>query len=105
MMIKSRNINQAAFFTSLGGKLVHMENQYPQTTFFVEIKGWMKLYEKLGIVNYRKYCRARVKLKIASKQHSGLPEHFTGKSEGFSFADIAMVKPQHQAALKQTLKL
>jgi hypothetical protein len=36
MIVKSRNINQIAYLTALGAKLIDVEGTYPNNTFVVE---------------------------------------------------------------------
>jgi hypothetical protein len=93
-LVKTRNINQAAFLTALGAKLVEVGDIYPNNTFVMETHPFVLWYEKhVGFVPYKKYCNQRIRLKQRGRKLANLPENFTGKSEGFNFAEIAMVKP------------
>lgn len=92
--IKTRNINQAALLTTLGGELLDVQDKYPNNLFTVSANKLLLWYEKnIGLVPYRRYCNQRIRLKERGRTQAGLPKHFTGKKEGFEFQDIAMVKP------------
>lgn len=69
-----------------------MEDGYPNVDFFLCVKQWMFLYEKAGIINYRKFCNARIRLKIAARKHSKRPEEFRGREDGFRFDEVARVR-------------
>lgn len=93
-VVKTRNINQAAFLTALGGTLIDVQDNYPTNTFVVEAHPLMLWYERhIGLVPYRKYCNQRIRLKERGRRLANLPANFTGKHEGFNFAEIAIVKP------------
>ena len=89
---KTKNLNQAAFLTALGGELLEIQDDYPNNNFVVKSNPFVLWWEKhFGWIPYRKYCNQRIRLKERARKQSGLPAHFTGKSEGFQFQDIATV--------------
>lgn len=91
-LTKTKNLNQASFLTALGGELLDIEDTYPNNYFVVRSSPFILWWEKhIGLVPYRKYCNQRTRLKERARKQSGLPAHFTGRSEGFNFADIAIV--------------
>jgi hypothetical protein len=88
----TKNLNQAAYLTALGGELVEIQDEYPNNTFVVRTNRLVAWWEKhVGLIPYRKYCNQRIRLKERARKQAGLPAHFTGKSEGFQFQDIATV--------------
>lgn len=91
--IITRNINQAAFLTALGGSLLEIRDAYPNNAFVVEATPLLLWWEKhFGFVPYRKYCNQRIRLKERGRTMAGLPKHFMGKVEGNKFGDIARVR-------------
>jgi hypothetical protein len=94
IIVNTRNINQAAFLTTIGGKLLEIRDSYPNNIFVVEAHPLSLWWEKhFGLIPYRKYCNQRIRLKERGRRMAKLPEHFVGKDEGFNFADIARVRP------------
>lgn len=93
MIVKSRNINQIAYLTALGAKLIDVEGTYPNNTFVIEANRALLFLEKhIGLIPYRKYCNQRIRLKERGRKLAHLPAKFTGREEGFKFGDIARVK-------------
>ena len=78
MKIYTQDLYKGAFYKSWGCELVEATGQYPQTTFLFEVSLWLRLLEKLGWVNYRKFKNSRVSLKKKSLNRSG-----------FTFAELA----------------
>jgi hypothetical protein len=95
MIIKTRNIDRAAFFTTFGAEVEKIEGKYPDCMFFVRAKKWLFVYEALGgWLPYNRFCNERRKWKRETRRLSGLPEYFTGgKDTGFKLGDIAHVRP------------
>jgi hypothetical protein len=92
MLVKSRNINQIAYLTALGAKLIDVEGAYPNNTFVVDSNRFLLFLEKhVGLIPYRKYCNQRIRLKERGRKLAKLPKKFVGKEEGFKFGDIARV--------------
>ena len=85
-----RNINKAAFYTLLGGKVIKIEGKNPDNTFILDVSEWVLQYEKyIGLVRYRKYVAERMKLKEMCRRRQGLPAHYTTrKGPKFRFQDI-----------------
>lgn len=93
VIIRTDNINRAAFFTSFGAELVEMVGKYPTHIFVLKVPFWLGLYEKhVGLVDYKKYANQRIRLKRRGRRQSGLPESFTGSNKGFPMGDMAMVR-------------
>lgn len=92
MKIKTRNLNQVSYLTTLGATLLEIEDKYPNNTFSVEANRFQLFMERhIGLIPYRKYCNQRVRLKERARKASGLPARFTGRDEGFRFADVVRV--------------
>ena len=85
-----RNINKAAFYTLLGGKVIKIEGKNPDNTFILDVSEWVLQYEKyIGLVRYRKYVAERMKLKEMCRRRQGLPAHYTTRKKlKFKFKDI-----------------
>jgi hypothetical protein len=89
-IIRTRNINQAAFCTTFGANLLAVEGDYPNNTFVVSVSPFVLWYEKyFGWLPYRKYSNQRVRLKDRGRSQAGLPKRYCGRIEGFTFADLA----------------
>lgn len=93
-IVKTRNLNQASFLTAWGAELIEVTDRYPNNLFVISAHPLLLWYERhWGWIPYRKYCNQRVRLKERGRRLANLPKHFTGKSEGFNFLDVAHVKP------------
>lgn len=96
-LVKTRNLNQAAFLTALGGQLVEVADTYPNNLFLVYTHPIVLWWESHGgFVPYRKFCNQRIRLKERGRRLAHLPEKFTGKDEGFKFGNVAMVREFNQ---------
>jgi hypothetical protein len=99
MTVYTQNINQASFLTAFGCKLKEIKDKYPANTFVVEAPQWLLWYQKhIGWVSYRKFCNQRVRLKERGRTQAGLPKHFTGQAEGFTFKDLVKITPLRPAS-------
>lgn len=98
---KTGSIDRAAFFIAFGGKLVDIEDKYPDNKFVVNLPRWVLWYESIGgWVPYNHFCNLRRELKRKSRKRAGLPAHFTGnKPDSFKLGDIAMVRPWNKKEL------
>ena len=94
MLYKTEVYNRAAFFTTIGGKLIEIQGKYPHNVFVLDVTWWQIIYEeRCGWIPYKKYTRQRVRLKEKARKIAGLPAHFLGDGKkGFTFGDLAVVK-------------
>lgn len=93
MIIRTNNLNKAAFFTSFGAVVIDIEGKYPDQVFVIQSSKLVFLYEKyIGLVSYRRYTNQRIRLKRKGRKKSGLPMKFTGDDMGFKLGDMAIVR-------------
>jgi hypothetical protein len=92
--LKTKDLDRAAFFITLGATLVELQEKYPENVFVIDVPLWMFSYEKYQLpIKYRKFCEARRKLKKKGRKEAGLPEHFTGENNGtYKMNDIAVIR-------------
>ena len=71
-----------------------LEEKYPENVFVLVVSGWMFLYEKyVGLASYRSFCEKRRFLKKMGRRQAGLPEHFTGDTNGtYKMNEIATIR-------------
>jgi hypothetical protein len=93
-LVRTKNLNQAAFLSSLGAEFLDVEDKYPDNTFVLRASPFHLFLEKsLGYILYKKFCNQRLRLKRFGRKKAGLPEKFVGnKDEGFLLQDVARVR-------------
>lgn len=95
MTIKTKQLDEAAFYTTFGAQITHITGHCPDNEFTIETSRWLFIYQQLGgWAPYNKFCNERRKIKKITRKMAGLPEYFTGHTPtGFKLLDIATVKP------------
>lgn len=95
MIVKTGKLDQAAFYTTLGGSLEKIEGKYPNNVFHIKTSPLISWYEKIGgFVPYNHYANERKRIKLKSRIQSGLPAHFTGDTRShFKLLDLATYRP------------
>ena len=89
-IIKTNDIDKAAYFMTLGANLTLLEDKYPNNTFILEVStGMMERERQSGDILYRPFCENRRVLKRRGRLEAGLPERFTGDHKGHKLEDIA----------------
>lgn len=91
MTIKTTVLDRAAFLCCFGGKVLKIEGKAPDNTFTIEIEEWLRGYEKVGVVAYKKFCNMRKRLKEKTRKASGVPAHYMAKTKGPLLKDVAKI--------------
>ena len=93
MIIKTTELNRAAFLRYWGAKLISIDGKFLDNVFVLSTNRLLLWYEKhIGLVPYRQFCGQRKELKQIARQRDGLPAHYTSKKRGFKLEDVAYVK-------------